>query len=148
MGFMNSHAWTELPWSKAEEKAAALATAQRSKHPHPAFARMKAEAKKRGWPRAFEADLFIHDASNLLRKASSEPFVWAVGETGTFLYKLDPKTPMTASQGESLVESFVEAISADRPALFYWDGLALLESTKEQIVHVLSGRSWRWGDDE
>ncbi len=105
---------------------------------HPAWGQMLAAARKLGLPRAFAADLYVHDVDALARlRGASVPFLWAVGESGSYFSRLPEQGPAT-SKGDWLARY----LSEERPHVFYWDGIILRALDAAGIRNVIAGRAF------
>ncbi len=133
----------DLPWDQQNDfqRATTLDRAKRrGMHAsgHPAWPSMLAAARELGWPRAFAADLYIHNVA-ALRVDLGEPFLWALGETGT---QLTWKRDMCLADAREHVAYLEE----NRPAIFFWTGATLYRCTSYDARAVLQG--FAFGDPE
>ena len=108
------------------EKRATVAARKRlgTRHKHAAWRLMLGVARKLGFPRSFEADLYVHDRDTLASMAGTdEPFFWAIGETGTQL-----ALPLQRGDGSFGRAGLLEYVRSwptyGRPHVYVWDGLA------------------------
>ncbi len=135
---MTPEAWDA---QNERQRATTLASAKRrgvNASGHPTWPLMLAAARELGWPRAFAADLYIHDVA-ALRVDLGESFVWAIGETGT---QLTSKRDMTLADAREHVTYLEE----NRPAIFFWTGTTLYRCTSYDARGVLQG--FAFGDPE
>lgn len=116
-----------LPWylQNDAERRATVRAAMRlgAQHAHPAWALIHARAKALGLPRAFASDLFVHDRRALEQAPRDARFIWAIGESGTYLHWIARKGYLCCKYSDA--HSIAEYLTQERPHIFYWDGATL-----------------------
>jgi hypothetical protein len=140
-----------IPWDRQNEKQRAKTVAdikRRGVHAskHPAWPLLLRVAGESRWPRAFAADLYVHDRGSLEGAEPSTPFLWAIGETGTQIYWLASPTGKPRTHTESEAIEHVAYLECYRPRMYHWDGATLRTCTRLDAIGVLRG--FAWGDPE
>lgn len=87
------------------------------------YAAIVAASEKLGLPLRFRTDLTQHDRSALHQHGPAVPFLWCVGEDGTYMMR-GPWHAHEESKLRGLVTTLAEWA---RVHWFFWDGSALLE---------------------
>lgn len=97
---------------------------------------MLAVSKSTGMPSRFATDLTTHDAQWLARRGEA-PFAWALYPHGTHV--IDPMTePSNGTRriiGDDSHAHLVDVVSDEFAGVvwYWWDGVALTESTPERV---------------
>jgi len=105
--------------------------------PAPHWDAILAEAEKRGLPKAYRRDLYVHDRAHAAQLDSAEPFLWILRENGTHLLPLDYVDGVKHDIVHFAV-SIPKIFASEELHVYVWDGRYLKEHrTPEDAADAL-----------